>query len=345
MTKSTKYALLAFNFALFTAGTAVASPLFAPLSARAACINQNRPDTDLLGLGVRIGVYLQISALILAVCCGESDTLSAIPAAIVTALTLNIVLSMKASIRVFDANPVVQDFWVTQNQLFLLVTLLPYMFLFGRWDYRPFGVTKCVLMLLAIIYTYTQTFWFWTSGYKNSDELVCGVAETMLGRYALFRDNGRYAILVVYSVGLVIVLVMLPNFIRVGRPGYFAPLIRKVSKISDWGKALALALVCVPLVTVVIVLIENSVRRGTQSEWVKSTGQWLALGVGFCTAAEALWHVLKNTYRELSGGTFAEGEEDHFLREEEAKEKSATQRQREASQDIASERLLSSVDT
>lgn len=288
------------------AKTAMASPLLGPRSTQPFCVNQTPPDSDLLGLGVRIGVYLQIAALMLAVCCGKSDTLSAIPAALMTALTLNIVLSMKASTNVFGSNPVVQDFWVTQCQLYLLVTILPYMFLFGHWHHRILGVTKCALLLLATVYTYAQTFWFWTSGYKNSDEVVCGVAETMLfGRYSLFTDHGRYAIFVIYAFGILIMLIMLPNFIR-GRPGYLSPLIGMISSKLESVKAVALGLVCIPWAAIVLAAIEGTVRRGTQGEWVSITGQWLALGVGFCTAAEAAWHGLRSIYRELSGGSFHE---------------------------------------
>jgi hypothetical protein len=267
----------------------------------------------------------------LAVCCGKSNTLSAIPAAIMTALTLNIVLSMKASTRVFYGNPVVQDFFVTQCQLYLLVTILPYMFLFGHWHYKMLGVAKCTLMLVSIVYTYAQTFWFWTSGYKNSDEVICGVAETMLfGRYTLFKGHGRYAIFVIYGIGILILLIMLPNFIR-GRPGYFAQLIRKISIKSDWVKAVALGLVCVPWAGVVLAMVEGSVRRGTQGEWVTITGQWLALGVGFCTAAEAAWHGLCSIYRELSGGTFNEDDDRTWI----------GMGQRQGGKDMTSEGLLS----
>ena len=306
MARSSKLSILVFF--LIVGGTTVASPLLTP---RAVCVNENPPDSDLLGLGVRVGLYLQIAALMLAVCCGKADMLSATPAAIMTAFTLNIVLSMKASARVFDGNPVVQDFWVTQCQLFLLVTLLPYMFLFDRWDYRTLGVTKCTLILLAIVYTYVQTFWFWTSGYKNSDEMVCGVAETVvLGHYMIFRDHGRYAILVVYGIGLLILLAMLPNFIR-GRTGYFAPVLQRVPTTADCVRAFALGLACVPLGILVIVMIEQTVKKGGQSDWLKITGQWLSLGLGVFTAAEAMWHVMKNTYRELSGGKFHE--EDYSM--------------------------------
>ena len=328
MTRSSKLSILVFALVV---GTTVASPLLAP---RAVCMNKDPPDSDLLGLGVRIGLYLQIAALMLAVCCGKADTLSAIPAAIMTAFTLNIILSMKASTRVFDANPVVQDFWVTQCQLFLLVTLLPYMFLFDRWDYRTLGVTKSTLILLAIVYTYVQTFWFWTSGYKNSDEMVCGAVETVvLGHYMIFRDHGRYAILVVYGIGLMILLAMLPNFVR-GRTGYFAPVLQRVPTTSDSVRAFALGLACVPLGILVIVMIEQTMRKGGQSAWLKITGQWLSLGVGVFAAAEAMWHMAKYTYRELSGGRFHE-EDYSAVGKDEEKGGPVFPKDQEASKDLA----------
>jgi len=93
-------------------------------------------------------------------------------------LTLNIVLSMKASTRVFYGNPVVQDFlWSRSVQLYLLVTILPYMFLFGHCTIKCSCYANALLMLVSIVYTYAQTFWFWTSGYKNSDEVICGVGR------------------------------------------------------------------------------------------------------------------------------------------------------------------------
>jgi len=55
------------------------------------------------------------------------------------------------------------------------------------------------------------------------------------------------------------------------------------------------------------VMIETAVRTGTQTEWVGITGQWLSLGVGVFTAAEALWHVAKAVWRETHGEEFFEG--------------------------------------
>ena len=87
---------------------------------------------------------MQCIALVLAACSGLSHTLSALAASLMSALTLNIILSMKAAITVFDSNPVVQDFWVAQNQLFLLVTSLPIISLFGKWN--NFGTATNALL-------------------------------------------------------------------------------------------------------------------------------------------------------------------------------------------------------
>lgn len=294
---------------------ASASPLFfnereavgTRSSITTACLSQTIPDSDLTGLGVRIGVYLQILALAMGVCCGQSDTLSAVPAAIMTSLTLNIVLSMKAGQKIFEANPVVQDFWVTQLQLFLLVTLLPTMFIFGHWQHKTFGPAKCILAALCIAYTYAQTFWFWLVGYKLSDEQVCGVAETELfDSFELFSQGGRFGIIVVFVLGVLILAAMLPNFIR-GREGSLTWLILKGAGESDWSKALMLLVAITPLVALVMVMIETAVRTGTQDEWKSVTGQWISLGVGVFTAAEAIWHVLKAVWRETHGGEFFEG--------------------------------------
>ncbi|KAF7972785.1 hypothetical protein HWV62_17060 [Athelia sp. TMB] len=271
------------------------------------CINQTPPDSDLMGLGVRLGLYFQILALALGVACGESDTLSAVPAAIMTSLTLNIVLSMKAGEEVFQANPVVQDFWVTQLQLYLLVTLLPFMFMFGRWHHKQFGLAKCVLVAIAIIYTYAQTFWFWLAGYKKSDEQVCGVAETTLfDHIRLFSQGGRFAIIVMFVFGVAVLVIMLPAFIR-GREGVLRWVVLSRGGESDWSKALVMILGSVPLITIVLVMIETAVRTGTQKEWTGVTGQWLSLGVGVFTAAEAIWHVVKAIWRETHGEEFFEG--------------------------------------
>ncbi|KAF7972787.1 hypothetical protein HWV62_17064 [Athelia sp. TMB] len=281
----------------------------------ALCIDPDStpPDSDLMGLGVRLGLYFQIFALALGVACGESDTLSAVPAAIMTSLTLNIVLSMKAGEEVFHVNPVVQDFWVTQLQLYLLVTLLPFMFMFGRWHHKQFGLAKCALVAISIIYTYAQTFWFWLEGYKKSDEQVCGVAETTLfDHIRLFSQGGRFAIIVVFALGLVVIVVMLPAFIR-GKEGVLMWVLSHGGK-SVWSKALVMVLCSVPLITIVMVMIETAVRTGTQKEWTGITGQWISLGVGVFTAAEAIWHVVKAIWRERHGENFFEGR--GFLGEE-----------------------------
>lgn len=308
----TSYARNFLVLALAVAHTTVfASPIVARHDSAPGrlCVNQTPPDSDLLGLGVRIGIYLQIIALALGVCCRQSDTLSAVPAAIMTSFTLNIVLTMKASKVVFHANPVVQDFWITQLQLFLLVTLLPFMFLFGRWHHKVFGIAKCVLVAVAIAYTYLQTFWFWLKGYQMSDEIVCGVAETdLFGRYKLFSQGGRFAIIALLVVGLIILGVMLPNFIK-GSNGYLTWVVDRAAGESGWSKAMVTGVASAPLIAFVMVMIETAVRTGTQSQWKTITGQWLALGVGVFTAAEAVWHMVRAIYRELRGGEFSEDAE------------------------------------
>lgn len=263
----------------------------------------NAPDPDIAGLGVRIGLYLQIVALALAVSTGVSSTVSALPASIMSALIYNIILSMKASVTIFDSNPVVQDFWVAQGQLWLLVTTLPFMMLFGRWDPEVFGVTKNVLFAVALVYTYVQSLWFWSSGWRDSDEVVCGTAESTLfsGWFTLFTQNGRVAMLVMYVLGIVILLLALPNYLR-RKPGFLAVVIRKVPSRLYCSKAAVLCALCVPFYVVMIYMVEGTVRRGSQRAWMESTGQWLALGLGIATVLESIWHVAKGIDQELRGG-------------------------------------------
>jgi hypothetical protein len=258
------------------------------------------PDPDIAGLGVRIGLYLQIAALTLSISTGSSSTASALPAAIMSALTYNIILSMKASVTVFNSNPVVQDFWVAQGQLWLLVTTLPFMMLFGRWDPRIFGTTKNALFAVTVGYTYVQALWFWGSGWRGGDEVVCGTAESTLfsGRFTLFSQNGRVAMLVMYGFGIVILLLAIPNYVR-RKPGFLAVVIRKVPSRLYCVKAAALCALCVPFYVVMIYMVEGTVRRGTQRVWMESTGQWLALGLGIATVLEAIWHVIKGIDGEL----------------------------------------------
>jgi hypothetical protein len=76
--------------------------------------------------------------------------------------------------------------------------------LFGRWP--DLGRVKNVLALLTVLFTYVQAFWFWFSGYKQSDELVCGTAESELGSWKLFSQHARWAIIVLYIFGIIVVL-------------------------------------------------------------------------------------------------------------------------------------------
>lgn len=145
------------------------------------------PDADLTGLGVRIGLYMQCIALSIAAVTGFERTLTVIPSAIMTALVLNLILAMKVSGRVFNLAPTIQDFWVAQSQLFLLTTIVPFTMLFGRW--KDLGRVKNVLATVTLLFTHGQAFYFWFAGYKRSDELVCGTAESMLGRWKLFSQH------------------------------------------------------------------------------------------------------------------------------------------------------------
>jgi MFS superfamily sulfate permease-like transporter len=162
------------------------------------------PEADLTGLGVRIGLYMQCIALPIAAVTGFEQTLTVIPSAIMTALVLNIILAMKASVHVFDLVPKVQDSWVAQTQLFLLTIIVPFTMLFDRWnDLRR---VKNVLALLTVLSTYVQAFRFWFTGYKQSDELVCGTAESELRSWKLFSQHARWAIIVLYIFGAIVVL-------------------------------------------------------------------------------------------------------------------------------------------
>jgi hypothetical protein len=126
---------------------------------------------------------------------------------------------------------------------------------------------------------------------------------------------------------------MLPNFVR-GRTGYFAPFLQRVPTTSDSVRAFALGLACVPLGILVIVMIEQTMRKGGQSAWLKITGQWLSLGVGVFAAAEAMWHMAKYTYRELSGGRFHE-EDYSAVGKDEEKGGPVFPKDQEASKDLA----------
>jgi hypothetical protein len=81
---------------------------------------------------------------------------------------------------------------------------VPFTMLFGRWnDLRR---VKSVLALLTALFTYVQAFRFWFTGYKQSDELVCGTAESELGNWKLFSQHARWAIIVLYIFGAIVVL-------------------------------------------------------------------------------------------------------------------------------------------
>jgi hypothetical protein len=58
---------------------------------------------------------MQCIALSIAAVTGFEQTLTVIPSAIMTALVLNIILAMKASVHVFNLAPTIQDFRVTQT--------------------------------------------------------------------------------------------------------------------------------------------------------------------------------------------------------------------------------------
>lgn len=114
----------------------------------------NGPDKDISGLGVRIGTYMQCIALSMATVTGLTRTLSALLASIMTVFVMNVILTMKIAQVIFEENPVVQDFWVAQLQLFLLTTIVPFAMLFGKW--KRFGKVREVLAGLCILYTYIQ---------------------------------------------------------------------------------------------------------------------------------------------------------------------------------------------
>ena len=167
------------------------------------------PDQDLTGLGVRVGLYLQCVALSLATVTGLGRLLTALPASIMTVLVVNIILTMKATQTIFGANPVIQDFWVAQVQLFLLTSIVPFTMLFGQWT--PLGSTKNILAPLAVLYPYTQALWFWLAGYLKSDEIVCDTLESKLGSWELFSRHARWGIIVLYLFGF---FVMFPLAVK-----------------------------------------------------------------------------------------------------------------------------------
>lgn len=266
------------------------------------CDNNKGPDADLTGLGVRVGLYMQCVALSVTAVTGPTKAINAILAALMTVLVINIILSMKAVQTVFEANPVIQDFWVAQAQLFLLTSILPFTMLFGQW--KQLGLTKNALALVALLYTYAQAFWFWFDGYKTSDEIVCDTVESSLGQWKLFSHNARWAMRALYLFGLLGILPLaIMNYVR-EKPGIFSHLLRTIPTQRRWAKAICLLCLSSPLYVVCIWMVENTVRRGSQRQWLTSTGQWFALGIGTFTLVQGLWHTAKCIWLEICGGVF-----------------------------------------
>ena len=104
-----------------------------------------------------------------------------------------------------------------------------------------------------------------------------------------------------YGIGVVILFLAIPNYVR-RRSGIFAVVIRKIPSRFYCVKAAALCVLCVPFYFVMIEMVESTVRSVNQGIWMKSAGQWLALGLGISTASEAIWHVIKGVYGELIAG-------------------------------------------
>lgn len=280
------------------------------------------PDPDIAGYGVRVGLWLQAVALGLTICSGSLRLASALPATIMSSIVYNMILSMKATGVVFTSYPVVQDFWVATGQLWVLTTVVPYAMLFQEWRVDYLGFTKGVMFIITVVYTYVQAFWFWSNGWKESDEKVCHTQESTLfsGHYELFSKNGKAALLVLYSIGLVIFVVAVPLSLR-RRRGIFARVLDLVPTKFDSVKAVAMLLLLLPAYLFPIWFVEGTVRRGSQRVVMQSTGQWLALGLGVATLAEAIWQVLKAVRRELIlGEPFSEDK----IKEDKLESKQAT---------------------
>ncbi|KAH9897155.1 hypothetical protein F4778DRAFT_744593 [Xylariomycetidae sp. FL2044] len=265
----------------------------------------NPPDPDLGGLGARIGLYMQTISLSLAIATGNERLLTAIPACIVTGLTFNIVLTLKATQVISSDKPVIQDFWLCQGQLFLMTSIIPFAMLFGQW--KRLGVVRERLAAALLVYTYVQALWFWLSGYAHSDEVVCIMWESSLGPWGLFTQGGRWVMVGMYFFGLLVLLPLaMASYVR-GRPGVFAGVLRSVKTRWLWVKATVLSLLSVPLYAFCMWTVENTARRGYDKQWTASSGQWLALGVGVATLTEALWATCKCVWREIYGdGVFAD---------------------------------------
>jgi hypothetical protein len=263
------------------------------------------PDADLTGLGVRMGLYMQCIALSIAAVTGFERTLTVILSAIMTALVLNIILAMKASVQVFNLAPTVQDFWVAQTQLFLLTTIVPFTMLFGRWN--DLGRVKNVLALLTVPFTYVQAFWFWFTGYEQSDELVCSTAESELGYWKLFSQHARWAIIVLYIFGTIVVLSAGWTYgFEVHGPlnRVFRYVLRRMNISRLSVRALTLLSLSVPMYVVCIWMVEKVVRRGSERTWFLTSGQRFALGLGTFSLVETLWHTGRCVLKERRGDAF-----------------------------------------
>jgi len=155
---------------------------------------------------------------------------------------------------------VVPDFWVVQTQLFLLTSVVPFGMLFRLWN--DLGVVKNNLLVLALVYTYAQAFWFWFAGYRQSDEVVCYTHESSPGNWGLFSQHARRAIVVLYLMGM---LALLPL------AGY--SYVRQKPAVLSYGS-------------------QPKRTQSSQRYWLASSGQWFALGIGVFSLFEAIWHVI-----------------------------------------------------
>lgn len=265
------------------------------------------PDRDICGFGVRTGIYMQCIALSLATVTGLMRTLTALPAAIMTTFVMNVILTMKSVQFIFEENPMIQDFWVAQLQLFLLTTIVPFAMLFGQW--KRISLVNEVLAGICILYTYTQGLWFWLDGYTQSDEMVCGTADSKIGSWRLLKDNARWAMIATYLVGVTFVLPFaLVSYYRT-KPGIFFPIWRIVPTRRLSLRAVALGVFTVPLYVWCIVLVERTIRRGEEGQWLTSSGQWFSLEIGISTLIEAAWHTSRCIWSDIKGGAFSEDPE------------------------------------
>lgn len=271
------------------------------------CQQHVGPDADLTGVGIRLGLYMLCIALSLAAVTGLEHSQSVVMSSITVVLIINIILAMKSSMEIFGSVPIVQDFWVAQTLLFLLTTIVPFTMLFGRW--RDLGRFKNVLGLIAILFTYIQAFLFWAKLYTQSDELVCNTPESSLGGRGLFTHYSRWAILVLYSFGSLMMPLMIWSY-PFNCPGVFS---RKFTRLwlklpSDRtsNKALLLLSFQLPIYAVCITMVEAVVRPGSDRPWWLGMGQLLVLGIGAFSLAETLWQVRHCILLERRGNEFME---------------------------------------